>query len=87
MHWNHRLIEHRDSSNPDHEVYTTVHEVYYNDSNEKYLWSPREASPRTREDAERFVRAFDKPPVLWVDDASIVFTANLSVDYKEWGWL
>lgn len=86
-HWNHRLIEHRNSKDPDEEVYTTVHEVYYGDDGGVQLWSSTKASPTTRECAERIARAFDAPVVAWVDDATITKDEFGIEDYGSWGWM
>jgi len=101
MHWNHRTVVHR-NTNPNalhEEDYLTVHEIYYSvgentgdDSTDaegppEMLWCPSEASPRTKQEAQWIMNAFDKPPIAWVDDASITYGECGSVDYKKWGWL
>lgn len=87
MHWNHRTVEHRNSSDDTHETYTTVHEVYYDGRNTKKFWSPKESSPKTKEQAAQIMAAFDKPPALWVDDSTVDMDGFGNLDYKDWGWL
>lgn len=70
------------------EPYLSVHEVYYDDEEKPYLWNPNKASPMDKEEAERIARAFDKEPIVEVDDASWVRTEEgYAEDYKTWKWL
>ena len=96
-HWNHRVVKHVHSGNPTDPSdypYFTVHEVYYNDAEEVYLWNPNPASPRGQtatefeEDAARIGRAFTKPPVVEVDDASFhTDRDSIAPAYKTWKFI
>lgn len=97
-HWNHRTVRHVHSRVDESGVdevqrdypYMTVHEVYYDDKELPFLWSPQPASPRGKTqdegkaDAERIGRAFDKEPVVEVDDATITWPED---GWGKWKWL
>lgn len=88
MTWNHRTALHYDSAHPDIEEYLSVHEVYYEESGEIHLWNPNPASPRDKEEAGWIVKAFDKPPVIRVDDASFKKVADgYGDEYGRWEWI
>lgn len=88
MYWNHRTIRHVNSKFPPEEPTLTVHEVYYDKDNLPNLWSPNERSPTSKEDCDNMRAAFDKEPVIEVDDASIESIAEgFGVNYKTWKWL
>jgi hypothetical protein len=86
-HWNHRLIEHRNSADSDAEVYTTVHEVHYAKDGTPEGFALGASSPRTKTEAQWIVRAFDRSTIAWVDDASHFKDANGFDDYTFWGWI
>ena len=86
-HWNHRIIEHRDSTNRDHEIYYTVHEIYYADDGGVQGWSSSEASPRSREEARQIIDAFDHDPVAWVDDSTHSKDEFGFDEFGKWGWM
>lgn len=86
-HWNHRIIEHRHSSDPEYDVYYTVHEVYYGFDGLPQAYTTKRASPRNKLEAEQIARAFDNPAVAWVDDSSFYRDPNGFADYHKWGWL
>jgi hypothetical protein len=88
-HWNYRLVRHRNSNDTEEPTYTTVHEVFYGDDGGVQLLAFSEASPRTKEEAEWIVKAFDEPVVAWVDDATITHDIHECgcPDYTSWGWM
>lgn len=88
MYWNHRTIRHVNSKFPSDDIILTVHEVYYDKDDLPELWSPNERSPTSKEDCVRMSAAFDKDPIVEVDDASLEVTSDgFGVDYKTWKWL
>jgi len=59
-HWNHRVVQN------DKDGLLQIHEIYYNDNGEIWLWSnPVTPSGETidelKNDVEYFIAAFDKP--------------------------
>lgn len=86
FYWHHRTIEHINSRFPDHEPYLTVHEFTH--TRGKYDgFVISEASPRSKQEAQWILNAFDAPPVVRVDDASITEDACGFEDYDKWEWL
>jgi hypothetical protein len=85
--WNHRLIEHRHSTDKFHELYYSVHEIHYDDENKPQAFTNNAISPRTKVEAEQIVRAFDKPAIAWVDDATFFKDPMGFDDYGVFGWL
>jgi hypothetical protein len=93
MKWNHRTIEHRDARYPKDsgdDIWYSVHEMYYGleDDGTGRAFVATPASPRCKEDCERMSRAFDEPPVAWVDEESRHYDEeHVQWDYAIWGWL
>jgi hypothetical protein len=87
MHWNHRLIEHRNSKQKDAEIWYSVHEIYYGDKGKPKMWAPAPASPRSKEEAQWIMNAFDFPVVAWVDDATWHRDENGFENYRKWKWI
>ena len=86
MNWNYRRIKHLYDKHPRHEPWYTVHEFYYEGRTARFF-NPKPASPLSKEDLERMKIAFDKPALVWVDDATVTYGENGEVDYKSWGWM
>ena len=86
MTWNYRTILHKNSADPDHEDYETVHEFYfYNGDKDNPAFIATPAAPRSKEDAIMILSAYDRPPLVWVDDASYVMKEDGKPDWSEWG--
>lgn len=85
-HWFYGTAVHRNSSSGEHEEYLSVHEIYYEEEEAAKWWTTGSASPGSKEDALRIAEAFDRPPVLWVDDASYTLSDGFH-DYGRWGWI
>lgn len=83
--WNFRTVRHVNSDHPDIEVYTTVHEIHWEDGKPR-LFNPNKLTVYERKDCERIAEAFDKPPAVEVDDSSANYT-EFGIDYDQWKWL
>ena len=70
FHWHHRTIEHIYSPDPEDEPYLTVHEFTFT-GDEYDGFTFEQASPLSKQEAEWILKAFDEPPVVRVDDASM----------------
>lgn len=87
MNWHHRTIKHIHSTIPDEEVYYTVHEFYYDKKvknvpvYDAFTQSP--AYPCSKEEATFILKAYDYPPAVIVDDASI----DNDEGYVTYAWL
>ena len=66
MHWNHRIMKRTDIYGC---PYYTIHEVYYGKDNQPDTWTEQPVYPvgntieELRDDLERMLEAFAKPPV------------------------
>jgi len=78
MVWNYRLIEYRYI---DDETDLAVHEVYYNEDGTPFAFSEKAIAPFSKEDAQRVLEAYDKPPVAYIDKR------RLDEGQDDWGWL
>ena len=86
FHWHHRTIEHIDSRHPEEEPYLTVHEFSFK-GNEYEGFTFSQASPLSKQEAKWILKAFDYPPVIRVDDASIFQDGHGYIEYRKWEWL
>jgi len=86
FHWHHRTIEHIYSTDPEDEPYLTVHEFTFT-GNEYEGFTFEQASPCSKQEAEWILKAFDYPPVVRVDDASMFQDDLGSIEYTKWEWL
>lgn len=78
MTWNYRVIEYRylDEDN-DH----AVHEIFYDDDDTPVGFTDMPIAPYSREEAEMLLKAYDLPPIGYVDKTAI------DEDNDDWGWL
>ena len=72
MHWHHRTIRHLPA---DDEAYLTVHE-FFHEHGRYTLFTTDPVSPQSKEEALQMAAAFDRPPVVEIEDAT-----------GEWRWL
>jgi hypothetical protein len=90
-HWNYRRVKHINSKEPYAEQgYCTVHEIHWNADQTPHLFNFNDLKVFEKEDLERIAAAFDHPPVVEVDDASIFWDAEDDYgvwNYKTWKWL
>jgi len=83
--WEHRTILHTDTGFPGEE-YLTIHEFQI-ENGEYKGYSPEPASPMSKEELEWMRIAFDKKPVIHVDDASCRMNEEGILEYGNWKWL
>lgn len=83
--WEHRTIRHVNSKFND-DPYLTVHEFYI--ENGEYIgYQASPASPMSKQEADWINQAFDRDPVIEVDDATSETDSNGLVTYKTKTWL
>lgn len=86
FYWHHRTIEHINSKHPEDEPYLTVHE--FSHTNGKYDgFTFSEASPQSKQEAQWILDAFNAPPVVRVDDATMTTDQCGFPDYEKWEWI
>lgn len=84
--WEHRTIRHVNTSLPNEAPYFTVHEFYI--ENGEYIgYQNSPASPMSKEELEWMKQAFDRDPVVEVDDATIETDADGDITYTKRTWL
>lgn len=94
--WHHRTIKHVNSNYAhlkNEEPYYTVHEFYYGttkDGEGRFMYdgfSFEADSPMSKQECEWMAKAFDMPPVIEVDDASLAVDNENGTWYNKWEWL
>ena len=84
--WEHRTIRHVNTKFPSEPAYFTVHEFYI-ETGEYIGYQNSPASPMSKKEAEWMSQAFDRDPVVEVDDATIETDSDGESIYKKMTWL